>query len=85
VTPGELCALMLPGCHRRVECTHHRRLKSQGGHEGPTIRLCHHCHNGDGVHQHVDWANRHGLILRTGDDPTVLVTSCPLSCEVDHR
>jgi hypothetical protein len=63
---------------------HHRRLRSQGGHEGPTVPLCLMCHVPI-VHANVDWANRHGLILRTGDDPTVLVTSCPLSCEVDHR
>jgi hypothetical protein len=37
------------------------------------------------VHANVAWANRHGLLLRTGDDPEVLVTTCGLSCPIDHR
>jgi hypothetical protein len=63
---------------------HHRRLRSQGGHRGPTIPLCLQCHV-PVVHANVDWANRHGLILRTGDDPAVLVTSCGTDCTEDHR
>jgi hypothetical protein len=78
------CELRLPGCTNRATDRHHRRRRGQGGHEGPTVDLCSSCHHG-GVHANVAWANRHGLLLRTGDDPEVLVTTCGLECEVDHR
>jgi hypothetical protein len=85
--PGTFCALFLPGCWTWAQCEHHRRRKGQQGSDEPwnLLPVCHHCHNGDGIHQHVDWSNRHGLILRTGDDPSVLVTGCPLDCRTDHR
>jgi hypothetical protein len=78
------CALRLPGCRGEADCEHHRRRKGQGGHDGPTVPLCNwNCHAL--VHANVAWANRHGLLLRTGDDPEVLVTTCGLSCPIDHR
>jgi hypothetical protein len=74
------CAL----CSASNAQEHHRRLRSQGGHDGPTVPLCLACHIPI-VHANPDWSNRHGLILRTGDDPSVLVTGCPLDCRTDHR
>jgi hypothetical protein len=78
-----MCVLLLPGCTYSASHTHHRRLRSQGGHDGPTVELCSRCHHE--VHHNVAWANRHGLLLRTGDDPAVLVTTCGLECTTDHR
>jgi hypothetical protein len=78
-----MCVLLLEGCTYSASHSHHRRLRSQGGHAGPTVDLCGHCHHL--CHHNVDWSHRHGLILRTGDDPSVLVTGCSLDCRTDHR
>lgn len=83
---GNRCELDHPGCTGWGKQMHHRRLRKQGG-EHSVANLIHLCVCGHEpyVHRHREWARRHGLILHAGDDPAVLVLTCPLSCEEDHR
>ena len=58
------CEAMVEGvCEGIAVHTHHLRLRSQGGKNGPTILVCRACHGH--IHGNPAWAYEHGLLLRT--------------------
>lgn len=48
-------------CHGRAVHRHHLRLRSQGGHDGPTVMLCAACHHW--THTNPAEARKRGLLL----------------------
>jgi hypothetical protein len=69
---------------------HHRRKAGQGGSftEDNIVRLCS-WHN-DELEADAPlarWGERHGFVLRTGDDPASVAPypGCGIDCPVDHR
>lgn len=82
---GGRCEGLAPRCWGPPEHPHHRRVKAQGVDHRllNLLALCEGCHTY--IHAHVDWSNRHGLILAAGDDPELIVPGCSFDCEIDHR
>lgn len=84
---GFRCRLGLPGCRGHIEEFHHRKKRSQGG-DGQLencLPLCGYCHHV--IHRvEVDWAYRHGLLVRRNADPARIgaYTACDVDCPVDH-
>lgn len=84
---GGWCEARIAGfCEGRASQMHHRVRRSQGGTDSPAILvdLCRACHH-DAIHQHPDWASRHGWLIRSGEVPWGPVVGCGLDCVVDHR
>jgi len=76
------CAL----CERRTVVYHHRQMRSQ---QGPgtfenCLPVCQYHHRQ--IHDHPDWATRHGLLVRSWDDPrhVRVFHHCPIACTQDH-
>lgn len=56
------CEIARPGtCTGRAQHRHHRILQSQGGRGGPTLDVCHACH--DYAHLNRAEARAHGWII----------------------
>jgi hypothetical protein len=79
------CEARTPLCTGHHEQTHHVLRRSQGGDDHPdnALAVCAACHL-VGIHNHVDWAVRHGMLQRQGVVRRELTTGCPFSCAVDH-
>jgi hypothetical protein len=82
---GWKCEGRTPDCWGPPEHPHHRRIKGQGVDHRllNLLAVCGGCHRF--IHAHVDWSQRHGLILARGDDPELRVIGCDLTCDIDHR
>ncbi len=63
---------------------HHRRRAGRVDSVENLLHLSSFAHH-QMIHANPAWARRHGLLLGAGDHSDVLVVSCPLSCEADHR
>lgn len=65
---------------------HHRKRRSQGGRNTVEnlLHLSQHWH--DAIHANPAWSYRHGLLLRSTQDPAVYPPHlrCDLSCPIDH-
>jgi hypothetical protein len=59
---------------------HHRKLRSRGGQDSicNLVALCHGCHRR--CHGHVAWAEEHGFIVASYDDPATV----PLALHLDR-
>jgi hypothetical protein len=69
-----------------AEAMHHRLLRSQGG-QNTVENLLHVSHETHRlIHDQPSWAYRHGLLLRSWQDPAVYLphVGCPLGCPLDH-
>jgi len=78
----DVCAM----CTAPMFAFHHRRMRSQGGPGSVEncLGLCldHHIL----VHNRVNWAYRHGLLVRSTRDPRDITgfLLCPVECEINH-
>jgi hypothetical protein len=62
------CEVWAPGCNRRMEHKHHRRLKGSGGSQAPEtqrasngLAVCQPCHTY--IHGHPLWAFDEGFLV----------------------
>jgi hypothetical protein len=66
---------------------HHRLKRGKIIVHDPAVMIaaCDRCHTASehAIHVNEGWSYRHGLLLRTGIDP-FLVIGCPLECGIDH-
>jgi hypothetical protein len=80
------CEVLAPGCRGGIHHFHHRLLRSHGG--TGTIEnclgVCGPCHNA--IHANPDWAYRHGLLVRSLNDPIEVQTfvGCSPGCDYNH-
>lgn len=76
---GGRCELCSEPLGRTWEA-HHRKLRSRGGQDSACnlVALCHLCHRR--CHSHVAWAEEHGFIVASYDDPATV----PLALHLDR-
>lgn len=84
---GDRCEVGAPGCSGQINQYHHRRMRSQGG-VGSLVNClacCSSCHTR--IHQRVEWAYRHGLLVKSWLEPheVPVVTGCEYPCDEEHR
>lgn len=79
---GKCCAM----CKKPVEEFHHRKLRSQGGlgTEANCLPLCSRHHKM--IHNNVAWSYRHGLLVKSTDNPesVEVFPDCSLKCDMQH-
>lgn len=71
-------------CEGRAVHRHHKLRRSAGGSDDKanTLDACSADHRA--IHEHPEWAARHGLLVLRGIRGPV-IAGCPLTCEKDHR
>lgn len=73
-------------CRHPIDEYHHRKMRSQNG-KGTAancLPICARHHKM--IHNNPDWAYRHGLLVRSADDPKAVEVfpECSLKCTHDH-
>lgn len=84
---SDRCEVGIPnGCGGPIQHFHHRLLRSHGGTgtEENCLGACGRCHTA--IHANPDWSYRHGLIVRSLNQPADVAnwSGCAIGCDENH-